>query len=299
MRTLIVALIVLLTESSQALAHGGEPHDLAPAWTFDPWIVTPLLISALTYLTGTMLLWRRAGAGRGIQPWQAVAYGLGWLMLAGALVSPLHWLGERLFTAHMIEHEVVMAAAAPLIAIARPLGAFFWALPKSIRIGLQRIIKRRAFSSLWRALTMPLNATILHGIAIWIWHAPVLFDAAVTNVAVHRLQHLSFLGTALLFWWSLVRRCNYGAAAGHLFVTMLHTSVLGALMALAPRVLYHAQTADSVEWGISPLEDQQLAGIVMWVPAGTVYAGAVLAFAALWIRQSSQAAPHELRGQAL
>jgi len=218
-------------------------------------------------------------------------------MLAIALVSPLHWLGERLFTAHMIEHEIVMALAAPLIAVARPLGAFLWALPKSTRIALQHIFKGRAFSTLWRVLTVPLNATILHGIAIWIWHAPVLFDAAVTHVAVHRLQHLSFLGTALLFWWALIRRCDYGAAAGHLFVTMLHTSVLGALMALAPRVLYHAQTSEAPQWGLSPLEDQQLAGVVMWVPAGTVYAGAVLAFAALWIRRSSQTVAPAFRGQ--
>jgi cytochrome c oxidase assembly factor CtaG len=296
MRTLIVTLVVLLARSTQALAHGSVSHDLSPVWTFDAWIVIPLLISALMYITGTILLWRRAGAGRGIQPWQVVAYGFGWLMLAGALVSPLHWLGERLFTAHMIEHEVVMALAAPLIAIARPFGAFLWALPKSIRINLQHIIKGRAFSSLRCALTMPLNATVLHGVAIWIWHAPVLFDAAVTNVAVHRLQHLSFLLTALLFWWAMVRRCDYGAAAGHLFVTMLHTSVLGALMALAPRVLYRAQTVDALQWGLTPLEDQQLAGVVMWVPAGTVYAGAILAFAALWIRQSSRAASHEVRG---
>jgi putative membrane protein len=297
MRTLIATPLILLAALTQALAHGDELHHSAPAWTFDPWIVTPLLISALMYLTGAFVLWRRAGFGRGIQPGQAMAYGVGWLMLAGALLSPLHWLGERLFTAHMIEHEIVMALAAPLIAIARPLGAFLWALPKSIRAQLQRLFKSRAFSMLWRALSMPLNATILHGIAIWIWHAPVLFDAAVTNVAVHRLQHLSFLLTALLFWWAMIRRCDYGAAAGHLFVTMLHTSVLGALMALAPRVLYRAQTVDALQWGLTPLEDQQLAGVVMWVPAGTVYAGAILAFAALWIRQSSRAAAHELRGQ--
>ena len=77
-----------------------------------------------------------------------------------------------------------------------------------------------------------------------------------------------------------------GAAVGHLFVTMLHTSVLGALMALAPRVLYAVQTQHALDWGLTPLEDQQLAGLIMWVPAGTIYAGAALAFAARWIRRS-------------
>ena len=139
----------------------------------------------------------------------------------------------------------------------------------------------------WQWLSNGRNATLLHGVAIWAWHVPILFDMAVTNVAMHRLQHLSFLLSAMLFWWSVFRRSNSGLAAWHLFVTMLHTSVLGALMALAPRVLYQAQTATAARWGLSPLEDQQLAGLVMWVPAGTVYAAAALALTAIWIRRSS------------
>jgi cytochrome c oxidase assembly factor CtaG len=129
---------------------------------------------------------------------------------------------------------------------------------------------------------------VLHGIAIWAWHAPVLFDSAVTNVAMHRLQHLSFLLTAMLFWWSALYRSNSGLAAWHLFVTMMHTSILGALMALAPKVLYQAQTESAAEWGLTPLQDQQLAGLIMWIPAGTIYAGAAMALMAIWIRKSGE-----------
>jgi putative membrane protein len=89
-----------------------------------------------------------------------------------------------------------------------------------------------------------------------------------------------------LFWWSVLRSTDRGLAAWHLFVTMLHMSILGALMALAPRVLYIAQTPTAPEWGLTPLEDQQLAGIVMWVPAGTIYAGAAIALFAMWIAKS-------------
>jgi cytochrome c oxidase assembly factor CtaG len=110
----------------------------------------------------------------------------------------------------------------------------------------------------------------------------------VTNVTLHRLQHLSFFVTAVLFWWSVLWRSNRGVAAWHLFLTMLHTSILGALMALAPHVLYVAQTRVSQDWGMTPLEDQQLAGVVMWIPAGTIYAGAALALFALWINASSK-----------
>jgi putative membrane protein len=287
MRTIAAAVTVLMVALTQAHAHGEATHERAE-WTFDSWVLTPLLVSASLYAVGVFVLWRRAGWGRGIQPWQVTAYVFGWLALTTALVSPLHWLGEHLFTFHMIEHEIVMALAAPLIAVARPFGGLLWGLPKRFRIGLGLLLRTRPAAQLWRFLTRPLNATALHGVAIWIWHAPLLFDAAVTHVSMHRLQHLSFLLTALLFWWSLIRRAEYGVAVVHLFVTMLHTSILGALMALAPRVLYQTQTADALHWGLTPLEDQQLAGVMMWVPAGTVYAGAALAFAALWISQSDK-----------
>jgi len=293
MRTLGAALLLLLW-AAPAGAHGGE-HFAGPAWTLDPWIVAPLAVSAVLYLAGFAALWGRGGPGRPIRLRQAALYAAGWLALAGALVSPLHWLGEHLFTFHMIEHEIVMAIAAPLFVLARPGGVLLWGLPAAARAAVGRAVRAAAVQGVWRRLTGAGTATVLHGIAIWLWHAPPLFDAAVTNDTIHRFQHLSFFVTALLFWWALVRRSTYGAATWHMFVIMIHTSVLGALMALAPRVLYLAQTADSTAWGLTPLEDQQLAGIVMWVPAGTVYAGAALVFAASWIATSG---PSERRDHA-
>jgi cytochrome c oxidase assembly factor CtaG len=204
------------------------------------------------------------------------------------VLSPLHELSEHLFTAHMVEHELIMAAAAPLLAVSRPIGALLWAMPAKLRRGLGRLGKARPVRPAWTSLTNPLFATIGHGVVIWLWHAPVLFDLAVADDALHRLQHLSFLASALAFWWALAQRANRGAAVLHLFATMVHTTALGALIVLAPRILYMRQTADALHWGLTPLQDQQLAGLVMWVPAGTVYAGAALAFAALWVRRSSE-----------
>jgi cytochrome c oxidase assembly factor CtaG len=196
-------------------------------------------------------------------------------------------LGEHLFTFHMIEHEIVMAISAPLLVISRPVGTFLWSMPRHGRVAVGRFLRRRAVTAAWQWVSSGGNATLLHGVAIWAWHAPLLFDAAVVNVAMHRLQHLSFFLTAILFWWSVLRSSESGAAAWHLFITMLHTGILGALMALAPRVLYAAQTSTALEWGLTPLEDQQLAGLIMWVPAGTIYAGAALALTATWVRHSS------------
>jgi putative membrane protein len=132
------------------------------------------------------------------------------------------------------------------------------------------------------------SATVIHGVAIWGWHLPFLFDAAVTNTAMHRLQHLSFFATALLFWWAVVWKSDRGAAAWHLFMTMItHQHPRRLDGARTARALYRPD-ANRGAWGLTPLEDQQLAGMIMWVPAGTIYAASAMTMLALWIRGSSE-----------
>ncbi|WP_027062599.1 cytochrome c oxidase assembly protein [Mesorhizobium loti] len=282
----LILMTFLLIVTGPALAHGDEVHGPGIPWTFDLWVVVPL--ATLTWLYGAGML-TLAGRGRllGRRRGRHLMFGVGMLTLAGALLSPLHWLGERLFSVHMVEHEIVMAVSAPLVVLARPIGILLWGIPGTARRVVATLIRSPLIRGAWDGCTGSTTATIIHGAAIWAWHMPLLFDAAVINTALHRLQHLSFFATAILFWWAMLWRSDYGTAAWHLFVTMLHTSLLGALMALAPRVLYVAQTRTAMEWGLTPLEDQQLAGMIMWVPAGTVYAGAALAMLALWIGRSS------------
>jgi putative membrane protein len=248
--------------------------------------VLPIVVISLLYVSGRVKLSRRA---RRLGPMrrQNLFFWAGMLGLTGALVSPLHWLGEHLFTFHMIEHEIVMAISAPLVVLSRPIGVLLWGLPRRARRSLGTVMQAPFIRRSWGWCTGATNATVIHGVAIWGWHLPFLFDAAVTNIAMHRLQHLSFFATAILFWWAVVWKSDYGAAAWHLFLTMLHTSILGALMALAPRVLYVAQTQTAMAWGLTPLEDQQLAGMIMWVPAGTIYAASAMTMLALWISGSS------------
>jgi cytochrome c oxidase assembly factor CtaG len=301
MRTLVFVVSVLV--SGEAIAHPGHVHweDVRATWTWDPWIVVPLAASLALYTTGTVRLWRRAGFGRGVQPRQAGSFALAWLLLFGALVAPLHWLGERLFAAHMIEHEVLMAIAAPLLVMARPIGAILWALPAEWRKAFGRLGQVPAIAFLWSWLTDPLVATVLHGIALWAWHVPTLYEAALTSGRLHWLQHMSFFITALFFWWALLRGRGreraYGAAVFYLFITSLHSGFLGILLAIARQPLYPTQTRTALEWGLTPLEDQQLAGLIMWVPAGLVYAVAALALAGIWIARSgigSRGGPHAL-----
>jgi putative membrane protein len=295
----IALALALLVLAGPARAHGGEAHiwDYAATWTSDLRVIIPLYATAILYLIGTRRVWARAGTGRGVRYRQAFCFWAGWVVLALALLSPLHWLAERLFTAHMVEHEIIMAIAAPLLVLARPGGAILWALPAAWRVRLGGAAKSPAIAWTWRWHTDPLVATILHGVAIWAWHVPALFEAAVANAFLHWLQHLSFLITGLLFWWALffgrARGRGFGAAAVYLFATATHTGFLGVLLTLSKTSWYPVQTAFAAEWGLTPLEDQQLAGLVMWVPAGMIYAGAALALVGLWIARSSRGTREE------
>ncbi len=254
-------------------------------WEWDIWVVVPLATSAALYIRGAWLIWRRAGFGRGVRVWQASSFAAGWAILFVALVSPLHEFGEHLFVAHMIEHELLMAFAAPLIVVSQPLVSFMRALPESWRRAFTGVAHTRGARAVWAWLMLPVVATVLHGLAIWIWHIPAFLDATLESEGLHRLQHVSFLGTALIFWWAMARgsRRAYGASALHVIATLVHTGLLGALLTLAPRVLYPLQTADAHLFGLTALEDRQLAGLVMWVPGGIVYLLAGLCFAGLWL----------------
>jgi putative membrane protein len=146
-----------------------------------------------------------------------------------------------------------------------------------------RLFQARGWSSLWTTLTDPLVAWALHALALWAWHIPGAFDAALENEGLHILQHVSFLGTALFFWWSVLGhdprgRYGPGHSAASLFVTMMHTGALGALLSLAPNPWYAPYVATTLALGLDPAQDQQLGGLVMWVPAGLVYV-----VAALWV----------------
>jgi cytochrome c oxidase assembly factor CtaG len=283
---------------STSICYGaGAPE---AGWTVAFPITLPLMAIALLYAVGATRLWRRSSRGRPGRVRQALLFAAGWGVLTAALVSPIHALGERVFAAHMIEHELLMAVAAPFLVAARPGAVLIWALPASLRRGTGKLTRGRTLQSVWALAARPLNATIIHGIAIWVWHIPVLFQAALQQGILHYAQHASFLGTALLFWWALLprpgRQQTYGSSVMHLFFTSLHTGLLGVLLLVSPKLWYPENGAGAALWGLTPIEDQQLAGLVMWVPAGLIYGGAALLLAGLWISNSAtREATHALR----
>jgi putative membrane protein len=265
-----------------AWAHAGEPPVAAAPlplelwqWNPEPWLVWVLALSAALYAAGVARLWRQAGVARGITRWQAAAFAAGWFSLAAALVSPLdHW-GGLLFSAHMVQHEVLMIVAAPLLVLGRPLAAWTWALVPAHRRLVGRATRWPAWARVWHTLTQPIVAWALHALALWVWHVPQLFEAALHGQAVHVLQHASFLVTALLFWWAVLgadpRSRGSGFAIAYLFTTMLHTGALGALLALAPAAWYPSYAASATALAVDVVQDQQLGGLVMWVPGSVAY----------------------------
>ena len=287
----------LLFFATTAFAHGGKPHnwhDLWRTWTFEPLVTISLALTAFLFIAGLRKLWRESGTNRGIRRWEATMFAGGWLALFVALISPLHSWGRVLFSAHMTQHEVLMLVAAPLLVLGRPLIAFMWAIPMSWARQLGAITRLSWFAATWRVVTLPFVAWLIHAIALWVWHIPVLFDAVLNNELIHTLQHISFLFSAILFWWALVHGgrgwMGYGAALLYVFTTSLHSGLLGAFLTFSTTVWYPGYNGLTRSWELTPVEDQQLGGLIMWIPAGLVYAIAGLALLAGWILEAERRA---------
>jgi putative membrane protein len=274
--------VLALATPLAALAHEGGSASATTG--LEPWITLPLALAATLYAAGLIKLWRKAGAGHGVERWRAVCFAAGVATLAADIFSPLHALAGEYFVAHMSEHELLMAVAAPLLALSRPLGTMLWGLPAPLRATAAGA--GRALAPTWRVLERPAVATLLHGAAIWLWHIPALFDRAALHPALHEAQHLSFLGSGLLFWAALFRErrsARHGVAAFWLFITSIHTGLLGAALVFSQRLWYTAARPEA----FTALEDQQLAGLVMWIPASVVYGAVALMLCYRWISPGS------------
>ena len=277
-----------------AWAHPGHAHEGAPGWTLDASVTLPLALALILYGVGLARLWRRSRNGHARLRREARLFGAGWLVLAAALVSPLHEAGERSFTMHMIEHELIMLVAALLLAISGAGPVLLWGLPGAARRRIGRLLRARAIEASWNGVSSPWIATALQAIALWLWHAPALFDRALASEGWHVAQHLSFLVTALIFWWSIDEtqaRGRVGVAVVCLLVTACVGAALGALMALSSSPWYAGYAAMGMTpYGLTPEQDQQMAGLIMWIPGGIVHMGAALVILYRWL--SPQEAPY-------
>jgi putative membrane protein len=278
-----------------ALAHEIGPANLSELndwWTFEPAVVVPLLLTAFFYAIGAIRL--RMSANTAFGAAEFACFAAGWLTLVVALVSPLHPWGAVLFSAHMTQHELLMLVAAPLLVLGRPVIPFLWAMPRSVAQTFARWSRNEAWQQLWKTFTAPFIAWLIHAAVLWSWHVPFLFQATRHSELVHALQHASFLFSALLFWWAILhgrrRAVGFGVAVLYMFTTALHSGLLGALLTFTRTLWYPIYANTTQPWGLTPLQDQQLGGLIMWIPAGLVYVIAGLALFAGWLRESDKRA---------
>lgn len=277
----LCAALPAIANAHAPAVHGGTA--IAWQWDFDPVVAVLLALASWAYLGGVRRLWRRAGVGRGICRHQAALHVGGLLVLAIALLSPLDALSSASFGAHMVQHLLLILVAPPLLVAGAADLAYLWALPKAQRPGFGAF-ERRVSGWLGGEPDGGCNRLVVVALAtgmLWLWHVPALYDAAVRHQALHTTEHVGFLVTALLFWAGVLRlrptdHAHNGARILAVAAMALQGGLLGALLTFASRPLYDSHRAPSF-LGFDPLVDQQLAGLLMWVPPAFLYVG-VLAY---------------------
>ncbi len=254
-------------------------------------LASSLIVTLGIYVAGVARIWRAAGYGRGVRVRQAVAFAAAWLAIALALSPWMDDLSDTWLAAHMAQHELLMVVAAPLMVLSAPLVAVVWALPAPLRSTLSKSVQQPAVAATWRVVVAPATVFLLHAAALWLWHLPALYDYALAHESAHVIEHACFFATAALFWWGIAHgrygRLGYGAAVVYVFATAMHSGVLGALLTLSPHVWY-AHYLQPHSAGLTPLEDQQLAGLLMWIPGGLLVAAGGLVLFAAWLRESDR-----------
>ncbi len=270
------------------LAHAARPlapHDLASAWSPDPLLLGGLLLAWLVYRRG-----QPGGVGRHTDARRARCFAGALLILFVALVSPLDALAGALASAHMVQHVLLILVAAPLLALAAPASALLRGSPLAVRQASGRWRRRLRLSPRrLRVLGGPIVVWLVHVVAVWFWHGAVPYDAALRSEALHFLEHTSFLVTGVLFWRVIVgvrggaTRLPHGLGVLLLFATAMQSVFLSVLLTFARTPWYTGYTTTSV-WGLDPLADQQLAGVIMWIPGGLIYLGAALTLVVVWLR---------------
>jgi putative membrane protein len=256
-------------------------------WSWEPAIVAPLALMLGIYMAGAL----RRGTLRTLR-WRHASFLAGWITLFLALTSPIHELGEQLFSAHMLQHELLILLSAPLISAAQPGATFLWAFAPRHRVHIGGWVNAMEHSAPIAFISRPSVAWLLEAAALWIWHIPVLYQATLSSDWIHAAQHLSFFLTAVLFWSALYgvgrSAMSYGAGTVYVFGAAAQCSALGALLTFSAVLWYPVYAATTARWGLTPLEDQQLGGVIMWVPSSVVFIVIGLGLFAKWLSEADR-----------
>jgi putative membrane protein len=274
MRVLLCLFLLISVPSVLAHGEGAIPSDISTHWNLNVLILVGILLPLLLYMRG---MGQRVNMGR------AACFVTGLALLFVALISPVDALGASLFSGHMVQHLLLVLGAGPLLVLSQPMPALLRGLPLRWGKVIGRVTQSPTIMTLWERLTRPVTISLVHIAALYVWHIPALYSAAVQHEVIHALEHASFFGTALLYWYMVREHHEYGSRVLSVFIVMMASGVLGALMTFSRVPWYGDHAAYVGAWGLTLLEDQQLAGLFMWVPASLVYVVTVVMLLGSWI----------------
>jgi putative copper resistance protein D len=287
--------VLLAILPGTVLAHGDVPHEptlatLWQGWSFEPDIWLPIVLAGLAYWLARRHVDRRH-PDNPVPAWRMWSWmaGLGALLLA--LTSPIERYDTTLFSAHMVQHLLLMLVAAPLLALAAPITLLLRVSRPDVR---RRWILPVLHSRFVRVVSHPLVAWCAFALVMWFAHFSSLFDAALEDETLHRFEHVLFITTALLFWWPVVgadpspHRLSYPVRLFYLALGMPFSSFLGMVIFSAQSVLYPHYATLEREWGMAPIEDQAVAGGIMWAGGDVAFVVALVVVVAAWLRHEER-----------
>jgi len=248
-------------------------------WNWEPSILIATVLITGLYLYAIGPLRKRYFPEEPVKTGQTVSFLLGIFFMFLSLVSPLDELGDSyLFSAHMVQHLVLTMIGPPLLVIGTP-GWF-----------IKPLVRNKIAFRVAKALTYPAVAFVLYNVDFWLWHAPPLYNATLENQNIHILEHLTFIVFGILNWWPMfsqskdLPRLSIGGQVLYLFLSGMPSVLLGAGLTFSPP-LYAPYIAAPRVWGISAATDQQLGGLIMWVPVSISY---IVVMSVLFIRWMQQ-----------
>jgi putative membrane protein len=248
---------------------------------FAPWSISypvtfALFLAACGYFRGWLRL--RSTGPNLVSPWQVAAFMSGMFALWIALGSPLRALHHELLSIHMVEHVLLMAVAPPLILLGAPLRSFVQGLPQQfVRDALAAFLCWFSAQRLGRVLGHPIFCWLAAVIALIGWHVPAAFELAIRSNLWHEFEYACFFGTGLLFWWPVIQpwpsvaRSPQWSTVLYLFFATFPCDMLSAFLTFCDRVVYPCYLFENRHSVISPLQDQEYAGALMWISVTFVY----------------------------
>ncbi len=249
-------------------------------WNLNPSILIGTAIVMGVYLYAVGLLRKPYRLIDGVTRRHVIYFYLGVLVIFFALVSPIDEIGDRyLFSVHMVQHLLLTIVGPPLLLLGTP------------EVVLKPLIRKRSIFLIARVLTNPFVAFFLFNADFWLWHIPTLYDATLTNEGIHILEHSTFIVFGVINWWPMfsplpeeLPRLSIGGQVLYLFLGGMPMVALGAGLTFAGPLYAPYLQAPRV-WGLSPVTDQQLGGLIMWVPSNIVYIIIVSALFIRWMQQ--------------